>query len=44
MARTFLGSWTLLRDMGSSSHRGLNMAPGQEANDNLAKSFRSSTQ
>ena len=45
MARTSLGSWKFVRDMGSSSHCGLVMAPGQEANsDNLGKSFRFATQ
>ena len=45
MARTSLGSWKLVRDMGSSSHLRLIMAPVQEANsDNLGKSFRFSTQ
>ena len=44
MARTSLGPWKLVRDMGSSSHRELIMAPGQEANsDNIGKSFRFST-
>ena len=33
-----LGSWKFFRDMGSSSNRGLIIAPGQEANsDNLGK-------
>ena len=45
MARTSLGPWKFVRDMGSSSHWGLIMAPVQEANsDNLGKSFRFSTQ
>ena len=45
MARTSLGPWKFVRDMGSSSHGGLIMAPVQEANrDNLGKSFRFSTQ
>ena len=45
MARTPLGPWKFVRDMGSSSHWGLIMAPGQEANsDNLGKSFWFSTQ
>ena len=45
MARTSLGQWKFVRDMGSSSHWGLNMVPVQEANsDNLGKSFRFSTQ
>ena len=39
MARTSLGPWKFVRDMGSSSHWGLIMAPSQEANgDNLGKS------
>ena len=39
-----LGPLKFVRDMGSSSHRGLIMAQGQEANcDNLANSFRFST-
>ena len=38
MARTSLGPWKFVRDMGSSSHCRLDMAPGQEANsDNLGK-------
>ena len=45
MAQTSLGPWKFVRDMGSSSHWGLIMEPGQEANcDNLRKSFQSSTQ
>ena len=45
MARTSLGPWKFVRDMGSSSHRGLIMAQVQEAkSDNLGKSFRFSTQ
>ena len=45
MARTSLGPWKFVWDMGSSSHWGLIMAPVQEANsDNLGKSFRFSTQ
>ena len=45
MARTALGPCKFVRDMGSSSHRGLIMAPVQEANsDNLGKSFRFSIQ
>ena len=45
MARTSLGPWKFVRDMGSSSHWGLIMAPVQEANsDDLGKSFRFSTQ
>ena len=45
MARTPLGPWKFVRDMGSSSHWGLILAPVQEANnDNLGKSFRVSTQ
>ena len=40
MARTSLGPWKFVRDMGSSSHRGLIMAPIQEANsDNLGYLF-----
>ena len=40
MAQTSLGPWKFIRDVGSSSHQGLIMAPVQEANsDNLAKSF-----
>ena len=39
------GTMELVRGMGSSSHCGLIMAQGQEANgDNLGKSFRPSTQ
>ena len=34
MAQTSLGPWKLARDMGSSSHLGLIMVPGQEANNN----------
>ena len=45
MSRTSLDPWKFVRDMGSSSHWGLIMAPVQEANsDNLRKSFRFSTQ
>ena len=45
MARTSLGPWKFVRDMGSSSHWGLIMAPVQEANsDNLGKYFQFSTQ
>ena len=45
MARTPLGPWKFVRDMGSSSNWGLIMAPGQEANnDNLGESFPSSEQ
>ena len=41
MDRTSLGPWKFVRDMGSSSHWELIIAPGQEANeDNLGKSFR----
>ena len=32
MARISLGPWKTFRDMGSSSHWGLTMVPGQEAN------------
>ena len=40
MAQTSLGQWKFVRDMGSSSHRRLIMAPVQEANsDNLGKFF-----
>ena len=40
MARTSLGPQKIARDMGSSSHWGLIMAPVQEANsDNLGKIF-----
>ena len=40
MALTSLELWKFVRDMGSSSHWGLIMAPVQEANsDNLGKSF-----
>ena len=42
MARTSLGPWEIVRDMGSSSHWRLIMVPGQEANGgNLGKSFQS---
>ena len=34
MARTSLGPQKIVRDMGSSSHWGLIMVPGQEANSN----------
>ena len=34
MARTSLGPWKFVRDMGSSSHWGLIMEPVQEANSN----------
>ena len=45
MTQTFLGPWKFIRDMVSSSHRGLIMVPGQGVNgDNLGKSFRSSIQ
>ena len=45
MARTSLGPWKFVREMGSSSQLDLIMAPGQEANgDNFGKSFRFSTQ
>ena len=44
MARTSLGQWKIVRNMGSSSHW-LIMVPGQEANDdNLGKPFQSSIQ
>ena len=40
IVRTSLGPWKFIRDMGSSNHRGLIMAPCQEANgDNLGMSF-----
>ena len=40
VVRTSLGPWKFIREMGSSNHRGLIMAPCQEANgDNLGKSF-----
>ena len=40
MARTYLGPWKFVRDMGSSNQLGLIMVPGQEANvDNLGMSF-----
>ena len=35
MARTSLGPWTFVRDMGSSSHSGLIIAPGQDVNGEL---------
>ena len=45
MARTSLGPWKFDQDMGSSSYRGLIMAPGLAANSgNLGKYFRFSTQ
>ena len=45
MARTSLRQWKFVRDMDSSSHLGLIMAPCQDENDdNLGKPFRSSTQ
>ena len=45
VTRTSLGPWKFVRDMGSSSHWGLIMAPVQEANtDNLGKCFQFSTQ
>ena len=45
MARTSLGPWQCVRFVGSSSHCGLIMVPGQEANgDKLGKCFRASTQ
>ena len=45
VVRTSLGPWKFIREMGSSNHRGLVMAPCQEANgDNLGKSFLSSIQ
>ena len=40
LARTSLGSFEFIQDMGGSSHMGFIMAPGQQANsDNLGKSF-----
>ena len=40
VARTSLGPWKYVLDMGSSSHWWLIIAPGQEANDaNLGMSF-----
>ena len=40
MARTSLGPYKIVRDMGSSSHWGLIMVPGQEVNsDNLRNFF-----
>ena len=40
MARTSFGQSKFIRDMGSSSHCGLIMAPGQEVRyGNLGKSF-----
>ena len=45
MSRTPLRPWKFIRDMGTSNHWGLIIAPGQEANcDNLGNSSRSSTQ
>ena len=45
MAQTYLRPWKFVRDMGSSSHWDLIMAPDQEANDDhLGMSFRSSAQ
>ena len=45
MAQTSLWPWKLVQDMGSSSHWGLIMAPGQEVNnDVLGKSFPFITQ
>ena len=42
---TSLGPWRFVRGIDSSSHWGLIMTPGQEANcDSLGKSFRPSTQ
>ena len=39
MAKTSFGPWQFVREVGSSSHWGLIMAPGQEADsDNLEKS------
>ena len=40
LARTCLGQWIFIRDMGSSSHWGLIIAPGLEAyGDNVGKYF-----
>ena len=39
MARTSLGPWKFVRDMGSSSHWGLIMAQGQEANGDKLEIF-----
>ena len=39
MARTPLGPWTFVRDMGSLSQCGLSMTSGQEANDNNLGNF-----
>ena len=45
MAQTTLGPWKFVPDMGSSSHCGLIVTLGREANDdNLENSFRSSRQ
>ena len=45
MARTSLGPSKIVWDMGSASHWGLFMVPGQETDgDNLGKFFRSSKQ
>ena len=42
MAQTSLGPWKIVGDMGSLSHWGLILVPGQETNgDNIGKSFRS---
>ena len=44
MARTPLGPWKFVPGVGSWSHIGLIVAPGQEANwDDLGVPFRSST-
>ena len=40
MARTSLGPWKFIQDMGSSNHWGLIMVAGKEANgDNLGSLF-----
>ena len=39
MARTSLGPWKFVRDIGSSSHLGLIMAQGQEANGDKLSCF-----
>ena len=45
VTRTCSGPWKFVRDIGSSSHWGLIMTPGQEANEHdLGKSFRYSAQ
>ena len=39
MAQTPLGQWKLVRNMGSSSQRGLIIAPGQEAKKDIFSIF-----